>query len=74
MNPVPNPFDRFPIDGDVTDVARAAIALGRRRADLEKLSKPELVALIAQFAKIQAALSREVDRKERLVAKQSEGK
>jgi hypothetical protein len=74
MNSLPSPFDHFSMDGDVVAVARAALALARRRADVAKLSKPELVALLAQFAKIHAELAQEVDRKERLLAKQSEDK
>jgi hypothetical protein len=59
--------------GNIADVARAAVAIARRGADLEKLSGPELVALLRQFEKIYDELVQELHRKERLVAQQSKG-
>ena len=64
---MPSPFETIPVPGDVVDLAR--VASDRQAA--EKLSKPELVALILQYAKVHAERSQEL---ERMVAQQSKGK
>ncbi len=68
MNSMPSPFETVPVPGDVVDLARVA---SDRRAACERLSKPELVALILQYAKVHAERSQEL---ERMVAQQSKGK
>jgi hypothetical protein len=72
MNSLPSPFDNISMSADVTDLARAAVAFARSPAQLEKLSKPELIALMERFELIRARLLQEVARKERLLAQQSE--
>ena len=74
MNSLPSPFDNIPMSGDVSDLARAAVAFARSPAQLEKLSKPELAALMERFELIHARLLQELARKERLLAEQSEDK
>jgi hypothetical protein len=73
MNSPPSPFDSVPMTDDGSDVARATLALARVPANWQELSKPELAALIVEFAEIYTRLSQELVHKEQLLAKQSKG-